>query len=423
LLNRVGHNYVDFSYLLVIHLTIQCAYGFKCLLKFENLRQMAVDAVCFVGIFAGIFGLYSLGEAHQPIPWNYFLCAGAGAIGAPLLFVFLKSRRQQTLTLGWAGIIILGFIANFRFGLYANNDANDMLLLLPGPRVVLNAPSQAVGKIKLDRSEPFRVVGLSWNFMGDYSAAYELEDIRSCAPLSNGELMNLIENCPGIKFYKFWELQVDDPVRAQPLLNMLNVKYLLSEPDAVIGGKPGFRITDRSDFEVMENLQVWPRAFFANQVLSVASGEEFMKQLLENGRQPFIALTPAEIKKLSGLQQLVVTNRATISPATNYRLSVNATGFDVHAPSAGVVCLTEGQAKDFTATANNEPKEVLTVNRAFKGIYLDQPGDYHIQFTYRPRHLRLACTLFWLSIGGVVIVSLTSIRATIAAKKRTHVTS
>jgi uncharacterized membrane protein YfhO len=66
-----------------------------------------------------------------------------------------------------------------------------------------------------------------------------------------------------------------------------------------------------------------------------------------------------------------------------------------------VVCLTEGQAKDFTATANGESKEVLTVNRAFKGIYIDQPGDYHIEFTYRPRHWRLSCALFWISIGAV----------------------
>jgi hypothetical protein len=43
LLNRVGHIYTDFSYLLVIHLTIQSAYGFKCLAKVENFRQVAGD--------------------------------------------------------------------------------------------------------------------------------------------------------------------------------------------------------------------------------------------------------------------------------------------------------------------------------------------------------------------------------------------
>ena len=70
-----------------------------------------------------------------------------------------------------------------------------------------------------------------------------------------------------------------------------------------------------------------------------------------------------------------------------------------------IVCLTEGQAKDFTATANGESKQVLTVNRAFKGIYIDRPGDYHIKFTYRPRYWRLSCALFWISICAVLALA------------------
>jgi hypothetical protein len=46
----------------------------------------------------------------------------------------------------------------------------------------------------------------------------------------------------------------------------------------------------------------------------------------------------------------------------------------------------------------------LTVNRAFKGIYLDRPGDYHIQFTYRPRYWRLSCALFWIACSTVIVL-------------------
>jgi hypothetical protein len=198
---------------------------------------------------------------------------------------------------------------------------------------------------------------------------------------------------------------VANPVQAQPLLNMLNVKYLLARPDSIVRETSDFRITDRSDFCVMENTQTWPRAFFANQIVPIDSIKEFVNYLSEYGRHPFIALPSEEIGKQPGLQQLETTNPAAISPAFNYRLSVNSTAFDVRAPSAGVVCLTEGQAKDFTATANDESKEVLTVNRAFKGIYLDRPGDYHIQFTYRPRHWRLACALFWSSMGVIIALA------------------
>ena len=68
--------------------------------------------------------------------------------------------------------------------------------------------------------------------MGDYSAVYGLEDIRSCAPLSNGEFIDLIRKFPGVEFGGAggWAIYSQNPVAAQPLLNLLNVKYLLAAP-------------------------------------------------------------------------------------------------------------------------------------------------------------------------------------------------
>lgn len=76
LLNLVGHVAVGFSYLLVIHLTIQSAYGLKCLAKSERLPQVAGDAACVAVIFTGLILLYSFAPFQRPIPWNYCLCAG-----------------------------------------------------------------------------------------------------------------------------------------------------------------------------------------------------------------------------------------------------------------------------------------------------------------------------------------------------------
>jgi hypothetical protein len=422
LLNRVGHVYTDFSYLLVIQLTIQSAYGFKCLAQEKDFRRAAVDMVWVGLIFGAMILVYCIGIRHQPIPWSYFLCAGAGGIGAPLLFTYLKNCNRTITAMGWAGIIILGFIPHFRFGLYNYNFGNGNLLMLPGPREVLDAPSKSIDRIKADLAGPFRVAGLGWNLQNDYSAVYGIEDIRSCAPLSNSEFISLIRKFPGVVFggEGGWAIYILNPVKAQPLLNLLNVKYLLTDPSPRVGIADGvrFRIADRSDFLVLENLDAWPRAFFSDKVVPDSSTEEFIQQLLESGKQPFVALSRDEIKKQPGLQTLENTKNATILPATHYRLLPNSTAFDVHAPSAGVVCLTEGQAKDFMVKANNEPKEVLTVNRAFKGVYLDRPGDYHIQFTYRPRHWRLACALFWISIGGVIVLALMSIICVNGAVKR-----
>jgi hypothetical protein len=292
--------------------------------------------------------------------------------------------------------------------------------MLPGERAVLAARSPAIDAVKSDKSQPFRVVGMGGNFYGDYSAVYELEDIRSCAPLSNPELTALLLGFPGIKYMGGWEFRVTNAVAAQPMLNLLNVKYLLGPPQVNLQPGLDFRIVNRSDFGVVENLEAWPRAFFSDKVVSFPTSGKFLNLLLANGKRPFIALAPEEIQKQSGLQELETMTNATISPAMNYRLLPNSTAFDIHATSAGVVCLVEGQASDFTATANNEPKEVLTVNRAFKGVYLDKPGDYHVKFIYRPRYWLLACALFWIAAGSAIaLTSLIVVRAKIQRKHGT----
>jgi hypothetical protein len=412
-LNRVGHINTDFSYLLVIHLTLQSAYGFKSLEKTEAFRQAALDFFG-VGVIGGIIfltycclnttytGIHTPASALTSLHMIYICSAIGGAIGAPLLFKFLKSRNCQKSVLGWAGIIILGFIPNYRFGLYNFGDAE--LVMLPGPRAVLDAHSPAIDKIKAEESAPFRVVGLRWILIGDYPAVYALEDIRSCAPLWNAEYINLIQHFPGMKLSEDWVIQVVDPVKAQPLLNLLNVKYLLANPLSKMPEKLDARVTGLDDFLVISNSETWPRAFFSSRIISISSNEKFIRQLLQNPKKPFIAIDADEIKKQSGLQFLETSNEVDAASATNYRLLPNSTAFDIHASAAGMVCLTEGQAQDFTATANGESKKVLTVNRAFKGIYLDRPGDYHIQFTYRPRYWRLSCALFW--IATVIAIAL-----------------
>jgi hypothetical protein len=399
LLNRDGHTHIDFSYLLVIHLTIQSAYGFKALAQETDFRRTVTDFLWLILALFGMLLAYRTSSFHRPVPWDYFLCVGAGAIGAPLLFALVKSRGSQISATGWTTILLLGLIAQFRFGLYGSGDQS---LLLVGPRMVLDTPSPAVEKLKQDPAGPFRVVGLQYNLYGDYAAVYDLEDIRSCAPLTSGEFMDLVRKFPGIKFGYEWIIEVKNPVAAQPLLNLLNVKYLLTMPGFPLPPGLDYRMTDQSDFGVVENLEVWPRAFFTDQVLSIATTEDFIQQLIQHGQHPFAALAQQDIAMQPGLRELTAAHPAVVQPATNYQLNVNSTAFEVRTPSAGVVCLTEGQARDFTATANGELKTVLTVNRAFKGLYLDRPGDYHIVFTYRPRHWRLACCLFSLALGTVV---------------------
>ena len=404
LLNRVGHTYTDFSYLLVIHLTLQSAYGFAALALEPNRRRRALAGLGVGLVFGVLLLAFWFATPGSDFPWRYFLVVGAAALAATLLCAGCARGCGRLPALAWVGLVCLGLVAHYRFGLY--HAGNENLQLLPGPRRVLDAPSQSLNIIKADVSGPFRVVGMDWNFFGNYAAVYGLEDVRSCAPLSNPEFIRLLAKFPGMEMENEWMIRLMNPVAAQPLLNLLNVKYVLTHPGGVLSDGLTFRLADRSDFAVLENQEVWPRAFFTDRIFALGSNEEFIKLLSANETNPFIALTPPEIATQPGLEKLTATKLATVSPATNYQLLPNSTAFDVHAALAGVVCLTESQARDFTALVNGETRSVLTVNRCFKGVYLDKPGDYHIVFTYRPRYWRQSCAAFWLAVGSVIALVL-----------------
>jgi hypothetical protein len=402
LLNREAHTHTDFSYLLVIHLTIQCAYGFRCLAREESLRSAGTKLLWTVFTVAALLLLFFYGTDHAEVPWSYFLPVVMGAIAAPVLFAILKSRSSVSVV-GVIAVAVLAFVPNFRFAFYTFG--NKYLVMVPGKRVTFDAPSTAIDWIKADKSPPFRVTGAELNLFGDYSAVYQLENISSCAPLSNGELVSLLRATPGIFGQADWVTQLTNVVAAHPVLNLLNVKYILTPPAVEVQDGLGYRLAHHSDLGVLENLEVWPRAFFCDKIVPLSSTEEFVGYLYAHSRPPFIALTPAEILKQSALAQLEGAN-STFTPATNYTLLPNSTAFDVHANSAGIVCLTEGQGRDFVATANGKIKPILTVNRAFKGIYLDKPGDYHIQFTYRPRYWRFTCAMFCAAVAISAVLAL-----------------
>jgi hypothetical protein len=38
-------------------------------------------------------------------------------------------------------------------------------------------------------------------------------------------------------------------------------------------------------------------------------------------------------------------------------------------------------------------------------VYLDKPGDYHLEFVYRPRYWRLTGTLFWIATGSIIVMA------------------
>jgi hypothetical protein len=400
LLNRVGHIHTDFSYLVIVHLILLSAYGFSACLSEKSLGKALKDHGILSFIIAAIYVIYYFSNKFDQVRWSYVLFVTLSAIGASLFYDLARLENTSKRFYWCVPALLLAIASVYRFGYYSSGDSDNRIVL--GERVRLDAPSKSVEKVKSLTDEPFRVVGLQNSFIGDYSAAYGLEDIRSAAPLLNGSFSEIVRNFPGINPNLWgWVVDVVNPVQSQALLNMLNVRFLFAHPSTNVQGEMDFKIIDRSDFLVLENLQVWPRAFFSAGFVSTSTSEEFIRNLYNNGAHPFITLDPETIKTIPALAALETRNIYPATPASNYGTHSNSTSFDIQASSPGVVCLSEGQAKGFIVKVNGKKEKLLTVNRAFKGVYLENAGQYRIEFVYRPYNWTLSCVLLLLTVISI----------------------
>jgi len=115
-----------------------------------------------------------------------------------------------------------------------------------------------VGAIKARAGgEPFRVAGTGFTFSPNASALYELEDIRGSDPMgfdSYDRYLGRFTTLDGPEIAR----RVDDPGR--PELDFLNVRFLLSDPGVVPGGR-WREIYRGADGVLFENGSVLPRFF------------------------------------------------------------------------------------------------------------------------------------------------------------------
>jgi hypothetical protein len=116
--------------------------------------------------------------------------------------------------------------------------------------------------------EPFRIVGRDWVFLPNASAHYQLEDVRGSDPMELASYARFFETF-GVQEPGTDVKRVQDVDR--PELDFLNVRFLLAEPDAQLGGK--WKLLYRGvDGSLFENLS-FHRRFFSSiaDVLAIRS--------------------------------------------------------------------------------------------------------------------------------------------------------
>jgi len=154
---------------------------------------------------------------------------------------------------------------------------------------------------------------------------------------------------------------------------------------------------------IYENPNVLPRAYVSHHV-EVATDEESLERIRNKEFDPWHStLVPGPVH--SELQALVETPPlSSSSPANVVEYGPHRVVVDTQAAAPGILVLSDAWYPDWYATVDGQNTEILRVNYALRGVYVDG-GTHRVEFQFRPRSLYLgaATTAGALLLAAIIV--------------------
>jgi len=417
MLRNVSHFDNTFSCVLFTLLFILAGFGLRegmARVKLAAWRTDWMFAMTLVALLlAAYFGLtqasHRVGRSFfavgETLPKSAFFMVYVPILVAAIALLPWAGRQvllRRTAAPAWALAGLCLFAAlHFRHGMYGQTKF-DLYVMNPKKRLDLQSvTSPALARLHTAMAaEPARVLGLDFVMTAGFSTIQGWESPTSADALMNPRMLALVDAL-GIPRVDGWRIVVHHD-RFEPLhrsLDMLNVRYLLSSPDQP--DLPAMRLLTRADLVLEESETVWPRAFFTDAVGVYSDVAELGRMVREGNGHPFAAMPAAEQAHLPAPLRRDVREPVLV-PGKGYRLTNNATSFEIDAPSPGLAVLQEANVPgDIEASVDGQPADCLTVNHVFRGVVIESPGHHVVQFRYWPAVLSPA-----LSLSAVGLVCL-----------------
>ncbi len=163
--------------------------------------------------------------------------------------------------------------------------------------------------------------------------------------------------------------------------------------------------------KVFEDKMVWvyelkdtlPRAFFVSDALCIKDKEEMLALFQSLDFNP---------EKIAVFEELVGTssqrkNVALDAKATIIRYTPSEVEIELRTNSAGFLILSDTYYPGWKGYVNNIRTKIYRANYLFRGLYIDSPGVYIINFRYRPFsfYIGAGISLVTICICGYFLVS------------------
>lgn len=147
---------------------------------------------------------------------------------------------------------------------------------------------------------------------------------------------------------------------------------------------------------ISENPDALPRVFMATQATVEPNWE--------------VAL--AGLKEITDLGRNVIIDQGEVvasdwpvdqepGEVKNFVLEPNEVRFNYAAQTGGILVLTDSYAEGWQVEVNGQPAQLLRVDGVFRGVKIDQAGEYSVRFWFRPPYWNIS---LGLALAGLLIL-------------------
>ena len=238
---------------------------------------------------------------------------------------------------------------------------------------------------------PFRIMAVGPYFFPNLSSMFGLEDIRAHDPMANARYLGMLRVLTGYDtedYFPKWS-NVDTPV-----LNFLNVKYVITPPRADMTDVQRYGLVyDGEDGRVFENRDVLPRFYPAPNVILEFKNDRYVHLLQTHRGWADTALLKALPVRNDRERVDLLAPRPPSTPNARMRMvSARPTDYVMHvdAPRYTFIVSSIPFWPGWNIEANGKSVNALHVNGAFMGFVVP-PGSSDVRVWYAP-------VTFW---GGV----------------------
>ena len=412
LLRNIIHMDNTFSCVLFIVLFVIAGFGIRECFARARSRKWTGDwtlVMVFIGVLlAAYFGLmqashrvgYNFLKDDPMMPISVFFVRYVTALLAaiallPWAFRALRLRRAAWAAWALAAVCLLATL-HFRHGTYFQTKF-DLYTANPKKRMDLrHLDSPALRVLRGSMTEPGRVLGISFVLDPGFNAMLGLESPSAPDALMNARML-ILADALDLPRVDGWRMGVvhEGYEGYHRGLDMLNVTHILEMPGEP--PLPGVNQLCSMDLVVSKSETAWPRAFFTNQVTTYQNAADVARMVKERDGRPFAALTAEDRSRLPLPDE---TGQRAVVKAGKYHLTNNTTSFEIDAPSPGMAVLMEANIPgDIWVTVDGVEAPCVTVDYAFRGVFIKKPGHHLVKFGYWPTVLEPA---LWCGAAGII---------------------